>query len=426
MATTATDEPTQFILADYTNPPQLLADVTADLDSLGIRYETIAEESALVPVGFVHRTDPVAGTLILADQTVQVYFNPDPQLVPVPGVVGLTLEDARLRARRRRVSRSARSRSRRPTRSPRTPSSAPIPRPTPRRCRVRPSTIVVAGPPDSVQVPGQVVGMTRDRRAGAARGAAVRRSSVTTAVQSSSTIPEGTVIEINPGPGALVEIGSAVTIVVSTGPQPVTVPSVIGQTEGRARNTLTERWPRRPRHVPGGPRRQPRRRTCHRPEPPGGFARRPRHRDHDHRRPVGAGGDHAPADAHHDGPAHDGPAHHRSHHRGADHPGPRPRFLRPRSSDPYCRPGLTDDLGVAIEVGRAPASSRGLPRRRQAARARKLRSEVMAVRGEDALGMELHALDLVLAVADAHHDAVGRAGGDDSASGIVGGSSVSE
>ena len=51
----------------------------------------------LVPVGFVHRTNPVAGTLILAEQTVQVYFNPDPQLVPVPGVVGLTLEDARLR-----------------------------------------------------------------------------------------------------------------------------------------------------------------------------------------------------------------------------------------------------------------------------------------------------------------------------------------
>ncbi len=63
---------------------------------------------------------------------------------------------------------------------------------------------------------------------------------MTTAVRSSSTIPEGTVIEINPGAGALVPKGSAVTIVVSTGPEPVTVAPVIGQTEGRARNTLTE------------------------------------------------------------------------------------------------------------------------------------------------------------------------------------------
>ena len=63
---------------------------------------------------------------------------------------------------------------------------------------------------------------------------------VTTAVQSSSTIPEGTVIQVNPAPGALVAKGSPVTIVVSTGPEPVTVASVIGQTEGRARNRLTD------------------------------------------------------------------------------------------------------------------------------------------------------------------------------------------
>ena len=34
----------------------------------------------------------------------------------------------------------------------------------------------------------------------------------------------------------------------------------------------------------------------------------------------------------------------------------------------------------------------------------------MTVRGQDALGMELHALDLVVAMADAHHDAVGASG----------------
>ena len=315
------DEPTQFILADYTNPPQLLADVTADLDSLGIRYETIAEESPLVPVGFVHRTNPVAGTLILADQTVQVYFNPDPQLVPVPGVVGLTLEDARLRLEGEGFTIGEITIEKTDEVAENTVISTDPAADTP---ALQGSTvdIVVAGPPDSVQVPGQVVGMTEiDARA--LLEAPPYDFTVTTAVQSSSTIPEGTVIEINPGPGALVEIGSAVTIVVSTGPQPITVPSVVGRTEGRRAQHPHERRPRRARHVRGGPRGQPRRRARRRPEPPGRVARRPGQRDHDHRRPVGAGGHHPAADgpaddrSTHDGPAADRTAADRgAHHRG--------------------------------------------------------------------------------------------------------------
>ncbi len=233
----ASDEPTSYILADYTNPPQLLADVTADLTDKDIRYEAIAEESALVPVGFVHRTDPVAGTLILADQTVKVYFNPDPQMVPVPGVVGLTLEDARLRLEGEGFKVGEVTIEKTDEVAENTVIST---NPTADTPALQGSTvdIVVAGPPDSVQIPGQVVGMSEiDARA--LLGAPPYNFTVTTAVQSSSTIDEGTVIQINPGPGALVEIGSGVTIVVSTGPELVAVPPVIGSTEGRARNTLT-------------------------------------------------------------------------------------------------------------------------------------------------------------------------------------------
>ena len=231
------EEPTQYILADYTNPPQLLADVTADLTDKGIRYEAIAEETALVPVGFVHRTDPVANTLILADQTVKVYFNPDPQMVPVPGVVGLTLEAARLKLEGEGFKVGSVTIEKTDEVAENTVISTNPPADTP---ALQGSTvdIVVAGPPDSVQVPGQVVGMTEvDARA--LLGAPPYNFTVTTAVKSSATIQAGTVIEINPGPGELVEIGSGVTIVVSTGPEPIRVPPVVGQTEGRARNTLT-------------------------------------------------------------------------------------------------------------------------------------------------------------------------------------------
>ena len=58
-----TGEPVQFTLPDYVNMP--LDEVVADLIDRDLRYETIAEENALFPTEFVHRTDPIAGTLML-------------------------------------------------------------------------------------------------------------------------------------------------------------------------------------------------------------------------------------------------------------------------------------------------------------------------------------------------------------------------
>ncbi len=169
-------EPTQFILADYTNPPQLLADVTADLDSLGIRYEVFPEENAVVPVGFVHRTDPVAGTLILAEQTVKVYFNPDPQLVPIPGVVGLSLEEARLGLEADGFKVGEVTIEKTDSVAENTVISSDPPADTP-ALQGSSVNLTVAGPPDSVQVPGQVVGMAEPEARSAPRGRARTRSS---------------------------------------------------------------------------------------------------------------------------------------------------------------------------------------------------------------------------------------------------------
>lgn len=63
---------------------------------------------------------------------------------------------------------------------------------------------------------------------------------VTTDVRSSPTVAANTVMEIRPGPGELVEKGSDVLIIVSSGPEDVRVPVVVGRTEAQARNTLTE------------------------------------------------------------------------------------------------------------------------------------------------------------------------------------------
>ena len=76
------------------------------------------------------------------------------------------------------------------------------------------------------------------------------------------------------------------------------------------------------------------------------------------------------------------------------------------------------------ELGRTVRPRSG--RKRSGAAGQKVPQQVVAGSGQDALGVELHALDVVVAVAHAHDRAVGRGGGDLRTSGRVAGSIVSE
>jgi serine/threonine-protein kinase len=230
------EEAQQFVLEDYTNRP--LAEVTADLTAKNIAFTTLAEENNLFPAGFVHRTDPIAGTLILQDQIVEVVYNPDPQLVPIPNVVGLSSADAQTRLAAEGFVVGELTTVERDDIAEDTVVSTDPPPETP---ALQGSTVnlVVSAPPSSVQVPGEVIGMTEIDARGILT-APPYEFVVTTDVRSSPTIPENTVIEIRPGPGELVEIGSDVLIIVSSGPEDVRVPVVRGRTEAQARNTLTE------------------------------------------------------------------------------------------------------------------------------------------------------------------------------------------
>jgi serine/threonine-protein kinase len=227
-------EPVQFTLPDYTNMP--LADVLEDLDDRGLRADPISEENAQFPTEFVHRTDPVAGTLMLENQLVRVYFNPDRQLVPIPQVVGQPLEDATmlLEAEGFEVGEITTRVSSTIGEGTVLESNPPADTPTLQGTRV---DLVVAGAPDGIPVPDSVISLD-EQSARALLEAPPYQFVVTTALRSSATITAGIVIEIAPSVGTLVPVGGEVTIVVSSGPAPVTVPTVIGQTEGSAINTL--------------------------------------------------------------------------------------------------------------------------------------------------------------------------------------------
>jgi hypothetical protein len=96
--------------------------------------------------------------------------------------------------------------------------------------------LVISSGPAKVSVPN-VVGDTQAAATTAITGAGLLVGTVTTA--SSSTVPSGDVISESPVAGTEVAAGSAVNWVVSTGPAPVNVPNVAGDTQAAATTAIT-------------------------------------------------------------------------------------------------------------------------------------------------------------------------------------------
>jgi beta-lactam-binding protein with PASTA domain/predicted Ser/Thr protein kinase len=226
--------PSEFLLPDYADQP--LENVLQDIRSKGLRATTIEDPDPSFPTGFVTRTDPVAGTLMLEDQLVQVFYNPDPQLRPIPNVVGLSFDEAstRLEEAGFSVGEVTTEESSEVAEGTVLASDPTAETPALQGTEV---DLTVAGAPDGVPVPDSIVGLT-EIEARQILESPPYEFVVTTALRSSETIPVGTVLEINPSANTVLPVGSDVTIIVSSGPEPISVPAVVGQTEGAAVNTL--------------------------------------------------------------------------------------------------------------------------------------------------------------------------------------------
>src|SRR5215469_8158090 len=88
-----------------------------------------------------------------------------------------------------------------------------------------------------VTVPN-VVGMTQAAATTAITEAKLKLGNITQ--QNSNTVATGNVISQEPASGSSVAEGSAVTLVISSGPPMVTVPNVVGLTQAAAATTISE------------------------------------------------------------------------------------------------------------------------------------------------------------------------------------------
>jgi eukaryotic-like serine/threonine-protein kinase len=215
-------------LDDYTNQP--LEGVTGALTALNLTYRSVAEPNALVNENFVHRTSPAAGTLVFEGDLITIYFNPSATLVPIPTVRGLALADAeRILASNGFTTSVSSEQSELP--------EGTVVRTIPAEGElVRQDLtieIIVSGGREQVRIPRAILGDpvedARELLESDAFGLVVREE-----YRNDPTVPAGIVITTDPAPNELVDRGSTITLIVSSGPEQVIVPDLIGMTETQA------------------------------------------------------------------------------------------------------------------------------------------------------------------------------------------------
>jgi eukaryotic-like serine/threonine-protein kinase len=91
-------------------------------------------------------------------------------------------------------------------------------------------TLVVSGGPGQVAVPDVVDKTTKEAKQ-VLKAEGLKAS---TREQTSQSVPSGRVIDTRPAPGTQVDRGSTVTLIVSSGPEQVSVPGVVGQDKDTA------------------------------------------------------------------------------------------------------------------------------------------------------------------------------------------------
>jgi serine/threonine-protein kinase len=221
---TVTTEETATTAAEVTVPDvQGLSadDAVAELEDAGLQariVQVVSEE----PEGTVLAQSPGAGETLAEGDTVRINVSRGVESIAVPDVLRETAAEAQATLTNAgfRVATIEQP-------SEDVPEGSVVsqtPQPGVEAARNTVVRLVVSSGPDRPTVPNVVNQPEGDARA-AIQGEGLQ---VEAGSSPSSTIAAGNVIEQNPAPGTEVEPGSTVRILISTGPEPVSVPGVVG------------------------------------------------------------------------------------------------------------------------------------------------------------------------------------------------------
>jgi serine/threonine-protein kinase len=214
--------------------PRTAAQDAARRARVGLGVRTVPSDD---PAGTVIGQDPPAGTLLAAHHTVRVRVASGPPPVDVPKVLGLAEADARAALDHAGAGFVV-------TSEHRTDETVPAGRvveqqPAAGRAAAAPGSeihLVISDGPRPVEVPN-VVGKSYED---AERALTAKRFKVVRTDEFSDTVPAGQVIRHTPVAGAEAPRDSTVTVVVSKGPDLVTVDDYEGQTVEDAVSALEQ------------------------------------------------------------------------------------------------------------------------------------------------------------------------------------------
>jgi serine/threonine-protein kinase len=228
------DEPTLVEVPNVTGISQ--DEALRRLQDEGFVVRSSFEPSETVEAGNVIRTVPTFGTMVEEGSTIDLFVSSGPQEVPVPPVVGETLDEARRLITEAgltvgQVTERADATfaegiviSQDPSQGVRVGTEAPV-------------NLVVSTGPETVIIPDVVNQTERDATA------AITGLGLLVRVQDeySDTVPADQVIRTDPVAGTEALLGDTVLIVVSLGQAPVEVPDLIGLNQDQATDALSER-----------------------------------------------------------------------------------------------------------------------------------------------------------------------------------------
>src|ERR1700693_5873216 len=188
-----------------------------------------------VAAGNVIFQDPASGNSVSQDSQVNLVISSGPQMVTVPNVEGLT-QDAATRA----ITAAKLTGGTVTQQSSNTVATGKVIGQDPASgnsvAQGSPVNLVISSGPQMVTVP-KVEGLTQDAATTAITAAKLTVGAVTQ--QTRNTVAAGNVIFQDPASGNSVAQGSQVNLVISSGPQMVTVPKVEGLTQDAATTAIT-------------------------------------------------------------------------------------------------------------------------------------------------------------------------------------------
>jgi len=212
---------------------QLDAAITA-LTADGLKPMGVAKVNPETPENQVFQSQPVAGVIVVKDQTITLFYNPKSELVAIPDVTNQALEDARTILGKQGFGVGQITEVENPDVA------------VGKVISQQPVALTMGKQGDQVnltvsQGKGQV---TIPSVSGLAADLAQSQLEtqlglvVSRAQEPNDTVPVGTVIRTLPPADTVVDKGSTVQLVISTGPTQVAVPPLLGLTEAKARQLL--------------------------------------------------------------------------------------------------------------------------------------------------------------------------------------------